>query len=283
MNMITPKPNWGRRPNKMAYALWLARQNRLERILASEEEADATTFLASNSLCFTADTSIVASDATAYTLASNYVDSDGNAFTPTTEECYVGVLVFDTFTDTDGTLLTDHTPDRDVVGGGWTVVTNTMDIQSNELRYKNTTNDRTVTAFISHTAADSLVEALMQFDNNIGRHTKLLCRYKDTANNWSQQMTNSSGAKVRLYEKVANVNTERGSYTSLSVAGDYNTHEIRDVVDTIECYFNDVLVITYASATSLKTELIAGIELVADSSYVATDIAADDFKITEIA
>ena len=87
----------------MAYALWRARERARERILASEEEADATTFLASNSLCFTADTSIVASDATAYTLASSYVDSDGNAFTPSTTACLARLAL-----ETDYLLLMEN-------------------------------------------------------------------------------------------------------------------------------------------------------------------------------
>ena len=40
-------------------------------------------------------------------------------------------LVYDTFTDTDATALTDHTPDIDVVGGGWVFGLGSATVQSN--------------------------------------------------------------------------------------------------------------------------------------------------------
>jgi hypothetical protein len=39
-------------------------------------------------------------------------------------------LVYDTFTDTAGTVLNLHTPDVDVVGGGWNRDLNTMIINA---------------------------------------------------------------------------------------------------------------------------------------------------------
>jgi len=41
-------------------------------------------------------------------------------------------LFYDTFTDTDGTLLDAHTPDIDTVGGGWTNAHGSWDIQGNK-------------------------------------------------------------------------------------------------------------------------------------------------------
>lgn len=42
------------------------------------------------------------------------------------------VLIYDTFTDTNGTALAAHTPDVDVVGGGWIILTGTWIITSNK-------------------------------------------------------------------------------------------------------------------------------------------------------
>lgn len=52
----------------------------------------------------------------------------GSATATVTTPAYI---LEDTFTDTNGTLLTSHTPDIDIVGGGW-AGSNHFDIQSNK-------------------------------------------------------------------------------------------------------------------------------------------------------
>ena len=41
-------------------------------------------------------------------------------------------IIFDTFTDANGTSLDAHTPDTDTVGTGWAVVTSTYTVESNK-------------------------------------------------------------------------------------------------------------------------------------------------------
>lgn len=74
------------------------------------------------------------------------------------------LLVVDTFTDADGTEISAHTPDIDVVGGGWSVVsmfdgsgtpnTNDIEIQSNQL----VVADTNIGAFIDCGETDIVVE-----------------------------------------------------------------------------------------------------------------------------
>lgn len=47
------------------------------------------------------------------------------------------MLLYDTFTDDDGTDLSAHTPDIDTVGGGWTEESGDWEITSNQVYEKN--------------------------------------------------------------------------------------------------------------------------------------------------
>lgn len=84
-------------------------------------------------------------------------------------------LVYDTFTDSNGTLLAAHTPDTDVSGAGWT---NTdgfdWDIQSNVVG-SNSNGNTVITA-----AADGVITASMK----AGTYDSISFRYDDSDNCW---------------------------------------------------------------------------------------------------
>ena len=73
-------------------------------------------------------------------------------------------LFRDTLTDTDGVLLTNHTPE---VGGSWENFKGSFDIKSNGARPKTTTSNETQ-AVASASASDGLITSSAEFKSNVG-------------------------------------------------------------------------------------------------------------------
>lgn len=86
------------------------------------------------------------------------------------QETFNTLLVVDNFTDTNGTLLTAHTPDTDNVGNGWTNTGNGFTIQGNQMQ-ATASNDQ---CWIDTGNAEQMV----QWEHNPGgadnRHSALL-------------------------------------------------------------------------------------------------------------
>jgi len=106
-----------------------------------------------------------------------------------------GPLVQDTFTDTNGTLLTAHTPDVDTVGGGWVSWGNggSIDIQSNKAStIGGGSNPNFGSHYIDAGAADVDITSTYAVDasNDLG----ILVRYQDANNFWLLNLSGFSDA-----------------------------------------------------------------------------------------
>lgn len=154
----------------------------------------------------------------------------------------VTTYVEDTFTDTNSTALTAHTPDTDVVGTGWEAVTNLFDIQSN----KTTTNSSgDNVAVIDSGQADCTIRTTLNFDANL-KYPAIMFRVTDADNMWYAQ--NTVNTTFEMIERTTASNTSRASTAkTFSNSTDYAF----DVVlsgDSITAHVDGGSEITYSSS-----------------------------------
>lgn len=126
--------------------------------------------------------------------------------------------VLDNFNDTDGTQITNHTPDTDVVGGGWSEVplfgdpeTGDTDIQSNEARV-NTSNTGAV---IDAGQADVSVWADWRPPTGGTGRATIPFRYSDADNHWLVNMREENGdiGLSKIVSGSNNFHVESTSFT----------------------------------------------------------------------
>ncbi len=154
-------------------------------------------------------------------------------------------LLRDTFTDTDGTLLTAHTMN---VGSGWTKfdVTHVWDIQTNRSRETSVQAGAGIQANSGVTDHDVSVTMAVDGANNSGP----VSRYVD-ANNFA--LLSRLGV---LYIFVAGTPTNRGSAVVTPAAGD--VYRMKWVGSSVTCYKNGVSIITYTLTAGEVTAIGAG-------------------------
>lgn len=181
----------------------------------------------------------------------------------------VTTLFYDTFTGSDGTLLTAHTPDIDTVGGGWVATTGATEIQSNRAVAK------TYDASIIRVSADvgKSNHTLTGTCKIIGGPgTKLLgfmTRFQDASNSWYAYM-DINGTRIQIAENA----TIRAT-TAVSIASaDINTTCITTASDIT--FIHPSATVTYSS-TNGNTRTKAGIYIV-DSAAAKQAHQVDNFK-----
>ena len=119
-------------------------------------------------------------------------------------------LFLDTFTDTDGTALSAHTPDYDGVGNGWICSGGTDEIQDNKLTNQSSTAGDNVTCLVDVETGDCIVAADVVPTAAWGM---LFVRYSDSSNNWRVRLETDANSFI-LQKIEAGVLT---SVTSTSV------------------------------------------------------------------
>lgn len=156
----------------------------------------------------------------------------------------VGVTTYveDTFTDTNGTALTSHTPDTDTVGTGWEAVTNLFDIQSN----KATTNSGSDNvAVIDSGQADCTIRVTANYDTS-NKYPAIMFRVTDADNMWYAQNTNQ--LTFEMVERTGGSNTSRASVSkSFSGGVDYD-YDVILSGNSITAHIDGGSEITYSSA-----------------------------------
>ena len=152
----------------------------------------------------------------------------------------VTTLVSDTFTDSDSTVLSAHTPDIDTVGGGWTAGTGTPDIQSNKA---SSPDDGDVNADIDAGNANVIVSADVLIATANDGFIGLAMRYTSTTSKWSLEF---STTLLKLVERDT-TSTTRAS-TAITVAKDAE-HALSATCsgDDFTCTINGGDEITYTS------------------------------------
>jgi len=120
--------------------------------------------------------------------------------------------LYDTFTDTNGVSLADHTPDIDTSGAGWTVVTATCDIQSNAARVLATPS----VATIDSTASDFTLTVTVTPGNGaasgvIFRRTNATAYWEVTVNDPGNNFLLREYASGYTTRDTANINITGGT------------------------------------------------------------------------
>ena len=154
-------------------------------------------------------------------------------------------LVYDTFTDSDSTALTAHTPDIDVVGGGWVAYVSTI-CQVLGNKAGRTAAARSVSA-INAGVANTLLTCDVSAINQGG----IVCRLSDNANYWLFYCQDSN-----LYEVVAGAFTVRANVSTVGVPV---AMKVVSTGASISINYNNAAAATYASATHNQTATRYGI------------------------
>jgi hypothetical protein len=171
------------------------------------------------------------------------------------------VLVWDTFTDTNGTLLTAHTPDRSPAP--WSAVSGSLQINSNKC------TGASGSAIIN--TAQANISALVTITGTTGT-AGFLARYLDSANYWELQASISTN-EIKLWEQTSGVWSLRGA--SSVTLNDANPHILRAILigTSITFWADSITPLTYTSSSHL-TNVKHGIKT------NTTSTSFDNFKVT---
>lgn len=120
------------------------------------------------------------------------------------------VYFYDTFTGADGTALSAHTPDIDVVGGGWLAAT-AWTIQSNQANSAGAGAANYARANVG--LADVTVSA--QAVTASGGRFGLVVRFVDTSNHWIIY-SSATGQFLQIREITAATETQRAVITGVA-------------------------------------------------------------------
>lgn len=184
------------------------------------------------------------------------------------------VQVQDSFTDTDSTNLDAHTPDVDVVGGGWAEVIGTdWTIQSNHAE----AGTLDATAAIDCGEAD--LNLSCEADSNAlsaaqNQSAGLCARLSDSSNFWAI-IINDNGNTFRIAEKNAGAYTTRASASVTITGGTYYTITAQLDGQTITAQLDDANEISYGSAALNETATVHGIKLRRGSTDRIDDFLAE--------
>jgi len=169
-----------------------------------------------------------------------------NALAPISDKAAILQPVhLDTFTDTNGTNITAHTPD---VGGVATVVTGTFDIQSNMLNLTSVGADGGICVW----SGEKDLFTHLKIQQAVGADG-LIFRYSDINNFWLAQ-ANGATNRFELYEKQAGTYLRHSFNTITKAAG--GIISVRAVGSDINIYYDDVLTL---SVTSTFNQTATGI------------------------
>lgn len=163
-------------------------------------------------------------------------------------------LAADTFTDTNGVLLTAHTMD---VGAGWSVGqegANNLEIQGNTMRDDDASDDRAY-ANIDVSDADVFITAQVSFSAGSGSNAGLVARYVDTNNHWLL-FTDTLGDNLDLFERTTGTYTKRATASVTFGASTYRLSMRLDSTD-IRAWADGANALQYTSS-SHQTETSHG-------------------------
>lgn len=183
------------------------------------------------------------------------------------------IKVSDTFTDTDSTLLTSHTPDTDVVGTGW-AGTASADIISNQLRF--TADDVNVAIDGGNADGDVYIDWIVA-TSSLNRNS-VLVRYTDDANHWRLNAREDNG-DIRVVEVNAGAVNVRATSSYTFSEGSTYVIKANCSSTTITGYVDAVSQVSYASATFNQTETMHGLRRDTGSN----NTRLDNFVIDDLA
>ena len=94
------------------------------------------------------------------------------------------VIIKDTFTDSNGTIIADHTPDRNSPGHSWSKAAGTLQIQSNRLENRAASNTWSLCTIDAEASDVDIIATINCGDPATGALTEVAFRYSSTSNFW---------------------------------------------------------------------------------------------------
>lgn len=186
------------------------------------------------------------------------------------------IYVLDRFTDTDAVLIQNHTPDIDVEGGGWSVISGLgLEILSNRLFIPSLTD---ASAVIDPGIADSyIITGKVIAAQAAGFYARILFRTIDI-NNWLafQLEGRIAGVGAReITQRIAGVTTNLAS--SAPAPTGVGTYEFKITVDGTLITCEDVTnsIVLTATTSQFQTEQLCGL----GNHEEAPALSFDDFRI----
>jgi hypothetical protein len=153
-------------------------------------------------------------------------------------------LLYDTFTDPDGTLLTNHAPDIDLAGNGWEELGGSSIINNNAA----VKVGGGLGIGVNVGAADVTITCDVTVSNATNNPHGVIFRAVDANNMWWLVYDAGPGAAaINLLEINAGTLTARDSVTETLTDGTY-AFKIVASGSLITCYVNDVEKVSFSSA-----------------------------------
>lgn len=160
---------------------------------------------------------------------------------------YDPYLVYDTFTDTNGTALASHTPEK---GGPWTLSGGVIDVQSNAAKYAS--GAAHVVGTVPVTTANGYMQATLV--DGATREYGVIINAQSSTESW--MAWRSGPNSVILYERSGGSFTNRGTAVATPA-----TLKIEANGDTIKVYGNGVEIISYTvGSRPYKASAVSGIQ-----------------------
>jgi len=187
------------------------------------------------------------------------------------------ILVEDTFTDTNGVLLSAHTPDTDTVGSGWIVEQGTPVIVDNKVEANGVD-----TTFIRCSIDSGKADVIITCDIEVASEQttqQVILRFTDGNNRWFVQITANTGVEdtFNLLERNASVTTVRATTSGFFVVtGQIVTIRVVASGSTISATLDGGNEISYSGATFNQTVTKHGLGLRGDEIRTA-----DNFKVVD--
>lgn len=183
---------------------------------------------------------------------------------------YADYLVFDSFTDSNGTLLTNHVPEKKPAGATWSAEAGTWEIQSNRARQTAVVPEGR--ALIETGEANVSVQATIYFGST-GYAPGVLLRGTD-GDNLLMAMANKASGAAEIYKREGAGWAQIASTAGHTWADGDIIKFTADEDDLLSMYQNDVLLTSVTNAfnnTATKAGLRVG-DNVVDQEW-------DDFSV----
>lgn len=190
----------------------------------------------------------------------------------------------DTFTDSDTTALTAHTPDIDPTGDGWIVGEGTFEIISNKA-VSSVLGPLSITSACIETGfTDQLVEGTgVAGVTTLFEVPGLIGRAIDENNTWIGLVVPSAD-EIRLFERIS------GTFTQRVSAGSVNIDILAGVAYKMTLWMIDDFILffetTHGFAVSFTSITLRGATLAGiftqDTGTVTTETTIDDFSVKKL-
>ncbi|MEA3438869.1 MAG: LamG domain-containing protein [Chloroflexota bacterium] len=190
------------------------------------------------------------------------------------EESEPTIYVYDTFTDVEDTLLSNHTPDTDLEGGGWVNIAYSLNYKIKSSRAQGVNAAQANHGLVDSGVSECVVEAVV---NKSGasvdaffHYAGIFARYTDNNNYWKIGIHDGAN-KFVIWENNAGVKTMRAT-KSVTISGEH-TIQVTLNGQTITATLDGGDEISYSSASLNETATKHGICERHNGDYI------DNFKV----